>query len=123
MTIAESAIAEIKRRMDVSKPRPKPKVKTGYMIAEQTEDDIFRDNWKAAKIYFEQLGVKKMRIRDKIIENGVKNLHEFGYPKCDKSSILTDPIYKAFFTSMLNDNAGLDKQVDLVITELLKELK
>ena len=61
MTIAESAIAEIKRRMDVSKPKPKPIVKTDYMIAEQTEDEAFQKRWKAVKIYFEELAVKKRK--------------------------------------------------------------
>ncbi len=62
MTIAESAIAEIKRRMDVSKPKPKPIVKTDYMIAEQTEDEDFKRRYREAmKVYPELAAVKKDR--------------------------------------------------------------
>ena len=45
-------------------------------------------------------------MRYKIIETGVRNLKEFGYPNASKNNILTDPIYSAFFKSMLEDNLG-----------------
>ncbi len=65
-----------------------------------------------------------MNIRSKLIENGVKNLQEYGYPACDKDSILTDQIYSAFFASMLKDNIGAaNDETDLVISELLAEIE
>lgn len=58
-------------------------------------------------------------MKDKLMAAGVKNLHEFGYPKCNAENILTDQIYKAFFVSMLKDNKGHSPQVDKAIDELL----
>lgn len=58
-------------------------------------------------------------MKDKLIAAGVKNLHTYGYPECDKDNILTDQIYKAFFASMLKDNKGHGKDVDKAIDELL----
>ena len=53
-------------------------------------------------------------IREKLIAAGVKNLRAYGYPNCNKDNILTDEIYKAFFSSMLKDNKGhgFDKDID-----------
>ncbi len=58
-------------------------------------------------------------IQQKIIQAGVKNLKEYGYPGCDSKNILTDQIYKAFFSSMLEDNLG--KGYDSDIQALMKE--
>lgn len=56
----------------------------------------------------------------KLIDAGVKNLRAFGYPGADKDNILTDPIYRAFFSSMLKDNKGLGgKDADAAIDALL----
>lgn len=60
-------------------------------------------------------------MRYKIIEAGVRNLKEFGYPNASKDNILTDPIYSAFFKSMLEDNLG--KGADEAINQLLSEIK
>lgn len=63
------------------------------------------------------------QIREHLIKTGVKNLKEYGYPKCTPENILTDSIYKAFFLSMLHDNHGLSNiKVDAVIDELIKEI-
>jgi hypothetical protein len=62
-------------------------------------------------------------IENQLIASGVKNLREFGYPKCDKDNILTDRIYKAFFASMLEDNKGkAGEAVDKVIDTLLAKV-
>ena len=59
-------------------------------------------------------------MEEKLIAAGVKNLHTFGYPQCDKTNILTDQIYRAFFASMLKDNKGkAGAEVDKVIDSLL----
>jgi hypothetical protein len=58
-------------------------------------------------------------MKDKLISAGVKNLHAYGYPECNKDNILTDQIYKAFFASMLKDNKGNGKDIDKAIDELL----
>jgi len=42
-------------------------------------------------------------VKDKLIAAGVKNLQSFGYPKCSAENILTDRVYKAFFSEMLKD--------------------
>ena len=58
-------------------------------------------------------------MKEKLIAAGVKNLHAFGYPKCDQYNILTDQVYKAFFVSMLKDNKGNGESIDKAIDELL----
>lgn len=60
-----------------------------------------------------------MNMKDKLISAGVKNLHAYGYPECNKDNILTDQIYKAFFASMLKDNKGHASHIDKAIDELL----
>lgn len=40
-------------------------------------------------------------MENKLIEAGVRNLKEFGYPSVNAENILTDEIYKAFFERML----------------------
>ncbi len=63
-------------------------------------------------------------IKAHLIKSGVKNLKEFGYPDVCNENILTDYIYKSFFSNMLEENIGQStKQVDEVINELLKEIK
>jgi hypothetical protein len=60
-------------------------------------------------------------MRTVIINQGVKNLKEYGYPNVDEKNILTDMIYSAFFKQMLNNNRGLGH--DEVINELLTEIE
>jgi hypothetical protein len=62
----------------------------------------------------------RMTMKAKLIAAGVNNLRTYGYPGCDKENILTDPIYTAFFVSMLKDNIGKGGDVvDAAIGELL----
>lgn len=61
------------------------------------------------------------RIKDKLIESGVKNIREFGYPDVDKNSIFTDEIYSRFFVDMLKDNLG--KGYDDEIKEILQSIE
>jgi hypothetical protein len=58
-------------------------------------------------------------MKDKLIAAGVNNLRTYGYPDCNAENILTDPIYKAFFCSMLRDNKGNGDEIDSAIDELL----
>ncbi len=59
-------------------------------------------------------------MEDKLIDAGVKNMHAYGYPQCNKDNILTDEIYSAFFASMLKDNKGkAGSEVDKAIDSLL----
>jgi hypothetical protein len=59
-------------------------------------------------------------IRSKLIDAGVKNLREFGYPMVNKNNILTDDVFKRFFVSMLRDNLGqgADDAINGLLTEL-----
>ena len=67
--------------------------------------------------------MNKTTIKQKLIEAGVKNLQEFGYPYVTVENILTDLVYSGFFASMLKDNLGNgNKQTDEVINELLAEI-
>jgi hypothetical protein len=60
-------------------------------------------------------------IRKKLIDAGVRNLKEFGYPDVTSDNILTDMIYGGFFKSMLKDNLG--QGFDTPINALLAELE
>lgn len=57
-----------------------------------------------------------------LVAAGVRNLKEFGYPNVNESNIMTDPIYSAFFRSMLQDNKGHGSEVDEAIDSLLAKL-
>jgi hypothetical protein len=59
-------------------------------------------------------------IEKKLLEAGVKNLREFGYPDCNTTNILTDKIYSAFFKRMLEDNKGhgVDKEIDALLKSI-----
>lgn len=61
-------------------------------------------------------------IKNHLLNNGVKNLKEFGYPDVTTKNILTDEIYKEFFKSMLNKNLGFHDDIDTLINELLLEI-
>jgi hypothetical protein len=59
-----------------------------------------------------------------IINNGITNLKEYGYPNVDKDNIFSDALYSAFFKGMLEDNLSTkDKVAKKAITELLNEIK
>ena len=59
-------------------------------------------------------------MKNEVIENGVKNLKEFGYPNVNSENIFTDEIYRAFFKSMLKDS--MDMTTNKTILNVLKEL-
>lgn len=62
-------------------------------------------------------------IRKKLIQAGIRNLKEYGYPDVDDENIITDMIYSAFFSSMLSDNLGAaGTHVDTEIKVLLHEI-
>jgi hypothetical protein len=62
------------------------------------------------------------QIKSKLIEAGVRNLQEFGYPKCSKDNILTDMIYSRFFLSMLKDQCEVGK-VGEAVNVLIEQLE
>lgn len=63
------------------------------------------------------------KIKNRLLEAGVKNLIIFGYPDVNKENLLTDIVYSSFFKEMLKDNLGNStKQVDDVIIKLLLEI-
>jgi len=58
-------------------------------------------------------------IRQRLIEGGVKNLKEFGYPGVSEENIITDEVYSRIFVGMLRDNLGhgFDKEINQLISE------
>lgn len=60
-----------------------------------------------------------IKYQSMLIDAAVKNLKEFGYPKCNSKNIFTDAIYRAFFVSMLKDNLGHSGEVDEAINSLI----
>lgn len=65
--------------------------------------------------------IDKAKARATLIRGGVNSLGKFGYPDVRPENILTDPIYSAFFKSMLEDSLGHDADLDAVIQELIGE--
>lgn len=67
-------------------------------------------------------------MEEKLIAAGVKNLHAYGYPDCNKANIVTDEIYRAFFASMLESNKGkagaaVDKAIDNLLAKCAGAVK
>jgi len=65
----------------------------------------------------------KDRIRKKLIEDAVKYLQRWMFPKVNEQNIFTDLTYSYFFERILNMNKGMNNQIDDVIEELIFELK
>lgn len=65
----------------------------------------------------------RLQILNKIKENGVKNLKEFGYPHVNPENITKDVVYSGFFKSMLIENLGDNSSVDEVINHLINEIE
>ncbi|MDA8175704.1 hypothetical protein A6M27_12905 [Acidithiobacillus thiooxidans] len=63
-----------------------------------------------------------MKIREKLIRAGVRNLKEFGYSNVNPDNILTDTVFAAFFKSMLEDNLGNGDAADRIIHGLIAEI-
>lgn len=62
----------------------------------------------------------KQQIKNKLIQAGIKNLKEFGYPYVNNKNILSDLVYASFFKSMLEENKGQSiSLVDECIDELI----
>jgi hypothetical protein len=65
-------------------------------------------------------------VRRALVLSGVKQLKDYGYPKCDERNILTDRIYAAFFSKMLEGTAE-DKAAPKTVRDnalsLLAEIK
>ena len=60
-----------------------------------------------------------MTIREKLIDSGVRNLKEFGYPAVNSENILTDYIYSRMFKSMLEEHRGTGKiEAEILIKEI-----
>jgi hypothetical protein len=64
-------------------------------------------------------------VQTKLIDAGVRNLKEFGYPDCNPQNILTDYIYSKMFLSMLEENLGqgFDKDIKALIAVVKPEEK
>lgn len=49
-----------------------------------------------------------------IVEQGVKNLIEFGYPNVNSKTIFTDYMFASFFIEMLKENIPTTKNDSLI---------
>jgi hypothetical protein len=64
------------------------------------------------------------KLRTKIIDSAVKDVREFGYPKCNAENIFTDYVYSKIFTKKLweaLEDCGGAEPYQLVIKQLLQE--
>jgi len=61
----------------------------------------------------------------KLIEAGIRNLKEFGYPSVTEENILTDDIYKAFFERMLvgtKEDAKNNPEIRMACDKLIMKI-
>lgn len=60
------------------------------------------------------------KIRQVLINNGIKNLNEFGYPDVNEHNLLTDLIYASFFQSMLKQSREIatSKSMNDIVSEI-----
>ncbi|MBU2839454.1 hypothetical protein HF670_07730 [Acidithiobacillus thiooxidans] len=63
-----------------------------------------------------------MKVREKLIRAGVRNLKEFGYSNVNSVNILTDTVFAAFFKSMLKDKLRNGDAADRIIHGLIAEI-
>ena len=63
-----------------------------------------------------------LRIREKLIQNAVKNLREW-YPDVNSENIFTDEVYSQLFLIVLKDESNWDHGVDSELTSLIEEIK
>jgi hypothetical protein len=64
-------------------------------------------------------------LKQKLMEAGVKNLREFGYPSVSKANITSERVFAMFFRSMLEENRGqgADAEIDELIAEIDRNLE
>lgn len=68
--------------------------------------------------------MNKENIKYRLLNKGVINLREFGYPSVNCDNILTDYVYASFFKSMLEENLVKSSgEIKEAIEELLTEIK
>lgn len=65
----------------------------------------------------------KDKIREKLINDAIKDLQRWIFPNVNTNNIFSDLTYSYFFTKILEKRKGVNDQVDVVIDELLYELK
>lgn len=65
----------------------------------------------------------KDKIREKLIKDAVKDLQRWMFPKVSPNNIFNDLTYAYFFKRILEKQIGLNEQIDVVIHEMLYELK
>lgn len=64
----------------------------------------------------------KRRIKEKLINDAVNDLKRWIFPMVNNRNIFTDITYSYFFERILYKKRGLNKDIDLVVDELLFEL-
>lgn len=65
-------------------------------------------------------------MRNRIINAGVRQLRDFGYPSCNAANIMTDTVFKEFFKTMLEGtfaDAPEGGPLSVACKSLLDELK
>ncbi len=65
----------------------------------------------------------KDSIRDSFINNAINRLKNFGFIHVNRSTIFTDEVYRIYFFRILVSKSGENKFNDVVIEDLLEELK
>lgn len=62
-------------------------------------------------------------IKQSLINAGIKNLKEFGYPDVNAENIINDEVYSKFFLSMLKENLGYGVKINTAIKELINQIE
>ena len=64
----------------------------------------------------------KDHYRETLIRSGVNSLGTFGYPDVRPENLLTDPIYSAFFKSMLEGELGEVQRANPAVANVMRDL-
>ena len=68
------------------------------------------------------MGTQKPSIKSKLLQQGVKKLKQFGFTNVTKKNILTDDIYRLYFTKMLHLNQEhciqVTKEIDVILRKM-----
>ncbi len=64
----------------------------------------------------------KTHYRDTLIRSGVNSLGAFGYPGVRPDNLLTDPLYSAFFKSMLESELEEVNRASPAVADVMREL-
>lgn len=66
--------------------------------------------------------ITKVSLKDSFIKQIVSRLRKFGFVNVNKENIAIDEVYRFYFLKILNEKKGENKDLDIVINQLLTSM-